>query len=112
MAATMIKLFLTATILFFFGLDGAWGGNDGGAGLKRCEYWSKVRKGDERDSNAEYRMISWILGYLSGLASAGYGDVVKATTNEALFHAVDQRCELKPQEDIVDAVDAIAKQLK
>lgn len=76
-------------------------------GVRSCGEWFSNKSSELLKSNQE----SWLLGYLSGLASVTRKDFITGTDNSTLFQWVDDFCRAKPIEDIDSAANEIARKL-
>ena len=56
--------------------------------------------------------ISWIVGFLSGVASASGDDVLKNTDSNAIEAAVTKYCQENPLQNVMDASTNVYFQLK
>jgi hypothetical protein len=75
-----------------------------GAGNDKCSSWTAARAKKE---SFEYE--TWIYGAFSGISMSHDGDFLKDTDANALSSLVDQECQLRPDETIVEAVARIAR---
>lgn len=76
-------------------------------GVRSCGEWFSNKSSYLLKSNQE----SWLLGYLSGLASVTGKDFITGTENSTLFQWVDDFCRAKPIEEIDSAANEIARKL-
>lgn len=70
-------------------------------GVRTCEDWSKDRA--KNDWTVLLIDKSWLIGYLSGLASATGKDFLHGTNNLAIYDWMDQYCKDNPQKHLGDA---------
>jgi hypothetical protein len=70
--------------------------------------WAK--QGKEREFPAMTNE-AWLMGYLSGRASALNKDFLKGTDNESIYVWIDNYCRDNPTKDVDDAAKELVKEL-
>jgi hypothetical protein len=75
-----------------------------GEGMAPCMVWSQVRVGKQGD-----RFESWVLGFLSGVATANLDyDPLRGAGAAGVWTWIDNWCQAHPNKLVVDAVTAFA----
>jgi hypothetical protein len=66
------------------------------------------------DFNDPWRALAqnWIVGFFTGYSFGRREDLLRDSSADAIFQAIDERCKLKPEEPISEAVNAVADKLK
>ncbi len=77
-------------------------------GAPSCGSWVKNRADDSWLMRTEG---SWLVGYLSGRASASNKDFLRDSNNDSLFLWVDNYCQANPLMDLDDAGIELSKEL-
>ena len=70
-------------------------------GMPSCGTWVKDRR-DGEVNWAHLTNISWLIGFLSGLASATGRDALTGTNNDSIVLWMDNFCQANPLKDIED----------
>ncbi len=77
-----------------------------GAGARGCGTWLK-----ETDSVMRLTNLNWILGYLSGAATATRKNVLKEVDADSIEAAISKYCQENPLEGMDSATATVFKQL-
>lgn len=85
-------------------------------GLSSCGAWTAVGyasrlKEATQDSIDRLVKESWIVGYLSGIASGTNKDFIRGTDNPSILLWVDNYCRANPLKDLGDAGSQLARDL-
>ena len=78
-------------------------------GGRSCGVWIEDKR--NKDTRAEIGNQNWLIGYLSGLASAWNKDILAGTDNPSIFLWVDNYCQTNPLMRLDDAAEALARDL-
>lgn len=76
-------------------------------GSQSCKIWND----DKGNAAAKAENEAWLLGYLSGLASAKNKDFLRDTDSSSFFLWIDTYCQTNSSKDIDDAGDQLAQEL-
>ena len=76
-------------------------------GTQSCKTWND----DKGNSGAKAENEAWILGYLSGLASAKNKDFLRDTDSSSFFLWIDTYCQTNSAKNMDDAGDQLAQEL-
>lgn len=83
-------------------------------GTPSCEDWMEDGKRAEKehgDRMADAMNLSWLTGYLSGIATALRKDFIRGTDTPALIFWVDNYCRANAGRNLHDAGSELAKEL-
>ena len=84
---------------------------DAGAGARQapsCGEWIVHR---EKSDTLALSNASWLLGYLSGMASGSGKDFLSATDNASIYKWMDTYCRKNPLRDVGGGAHALAAEL-
>jgi hypothetical protein len=78
-----------------------------GPGLQTsCGTWLEHRR---RDDAISYAIGSWVLGYLSGVASTEFGDVMDGTDSNGVLYWITSYCQSNPAVQMVESGNAFIR---
>ena len=75
-----------------------------------CGKWTKERT-DDKNSWAALINENWLLGYLSGLASANNSSFLKDTNSDRIDFWMDSYCKSNPSDNISEGAKKLTKEL-
>ena len=80
-------------------------------GTPSCESWIEDSQRGGADRMADVANLSWLTGYLSGLATALKKDFIRGTDTPAIIFWVDNYCRANTAKNLHDAGAEFAKEL-
>jgi hypothetical protein len=76
-----------------------------GPGVSSCGTWTA----DQSNATAYQIDLSWVLGFLAGIAYASLDNPLHGLDANAVADWIDNYCQAHPLEHIIDAADALAR---